>query len=515
MQYLLNAEEAGRLDSISIQEMGIPSLVLMERASLSLAERVRKHVNRKEKILVVCGMGNNGGDGVAAGRILMEWGYDISIFLLGNREKASPEMHTQLKIAENLDMQFVEAPDLMEYPVLLDAVFGIGLSREITGSYAEWIEKMNTSGSKIISVDIPSGVSAGTGAVLGTAVKADITVTFGENKLGLLLYPGYLQAGKVYVEDIGFPGAALKKVDPKNFSYEKEDMDRLFPKRKPDSHKGTYGKLLVAAGSEKISGAAFFAAKAAYLTGCGLVKVVTHENNRTMLQEKIPEALLSVYAGNGSFTDQRSSSYADSHNNSTCFSGTDLSEDIAWASAVLIGPGLGTSSQAEKLLDQILKIREKPVLIDADGINLLAKRGDCVKEGQILLPDNFILTPHMLEMSRLVNVPAEELKKDMLSYVKRTKNGAILVLKDARTLVSDGKQVFVNTSGNHALAKGGSGDVLSGIIGGLLARGEDIFSSASLGVYLHGMTAEEYIKEKSSSSMLASDILNMLPQILP
>lgn len=499
MQYLLDGTEAGNLDKISIQKYGIPSLVLMERAALALSKHVAEFLEtgsfheKNAKILVVCGMGNNGGDGVAAGRILQEWGYDVSIFLLGNREKASVEMKTQLDIAEKCSMNFIKEPELEKYPVLIDAVFGIGLSREVTGEYAAWIQKINQCSSYVFSVDIPSGISADTGAVLGTAVKADKTVTFGTGKLGLFLSPGYQYAGEVFIEEIGFPAVALKETAPNVFFYTKNDLDELFPKRKQDSHKGSYGKLLVIAGSENISGAAYFTAKAAYLLGCGLVKVVTHRNNRSMIQEKLPEALHTFYD-------------EDEY---------DLTEDIHWASAIVIGPGLGKNFMAEKLLSQVLTVREKPVLIDADGLNLLAGKEEYVKNDEILLPGNFVLTPHLVEMSRLTDALPERLKEAPLEYVKRTKNGAVIVMKDSRTFVSDGTQVYVNLSGNHALAKGGSGDVLSGIIGGLLARGMKNFLAATLGVYLHGLTAEEYIKKRSSSSMLASDILEMLPEILP
>ena len=500
MQYLLDAREAGNVDKISIQKYGIPSLVLMERAALALSQRVaeflEKNVSFREKntkILVICGMGNNGGDGVAAGRILQEWGYDVSIFLPGNREKASEEMKIQLDIAEKCSMNFVKEPELGNFSMIIDAIFGIGLSREVTGEYAAWIQKINQSPACVFSVDIPSGISADTGAVLGEAVKADKTVTFGTGKLGLFLSPGYQYAGEVFIEEIGFPAAALKETAPKVFFYTKNDIHALFPKRKQDSHKGSYGKLLVIAGSEDISGAAFFTAKAAYLLGCGLVKVVTHVNNRSMIQEKLPEALHTFYE-------------EDEY---------DISEDIRWATAIVIGPGLGKNFMSEKLLSQAVTIREKPVLIDADGLNLLAGKEEYVKNGEILLPDNFILTPHLAEMSRLTDALPERLKEAPLEFVKRTKNGAVLVMKDSRTFISDGEQVYVNLSGNHALAKGGSGDVLSGIIGGLLARGTKNFLAASLGVYLHGLTAEEYIKKRSSSSMLASDILEMLPEILP
>ena len=298
MQYIADADEAKKIDGVSIYKIGIPSFVLMERASLSVAECVCTFAKKEiDRILVVCGMGNNGGDGAACGRILAEAGFEVEILLLGQEEKASEEMKQQLFIARNLSVPVITTAKPSEYTVIVDAVFGIGLSRDITGNYADWIQKINQAEAIVVAVDIPSGIDASSGKVLGTAVKADYTVTFGVNKRGLVLFPGMQYAGNVIVADIGFPKKAIEEVMPKAVSYEKEDILSLFPKRIPRSNKGSYGKTLVIAGSEQMSGAAFFAAAAAYRMGSGLVKIVTHENNRTMLQANLPEALLCTYDG--------------------------------------------------------------------------------------------------------------------------------------------------------------------------------------------------------------------------
>lgn len=535
MQYIANAEEAKEIDGISINKMGIPSCVLMERASLKVADCVCCHATKEQKnVLVLCGVGNNGGDGVAAGRILSERGFQVTFVLIGSEKKASEEMRTQLAIARNLSLPVITGVSLEEflamihdkecikaqiskensyekvsyickdYSIVIDAIFGIGLSRDITGEYANWIHWLNQIDATIFSVDIPSGIDASTGKVLGTAVNADYTITFGVNKLGLVLFPGTSYAGKVFVEDIGFPKMVVEKVSPKVISYDREEITKQFPKRVPRSNKGSYGKLLVIAGSAKISGAAYFAAKAAYLMGSGLVHIVTHENNRTMLQTKLPEALLTVYNERENNQDFDRDFQAELH------------ENISHASAVVIGPGIGQSATANALLDEVMKIKEIPVLIDADGLNVLAKREEYFDDlRKIKLPDNFILTPHLKEMSRLTNKSLEDIKEHMIDMASGQTYGATIVLKDARTVISDGRQIAINQSGNNALAKGGSGDVLSGMIGGLLARGTVPFQAATLGVYLHGLTAEEYVKDKSNSSMLATDILNQIPNLLP
>lgn len=494
MAEIFDGLQAKEIDRISIKEMGIPSLVLMERASLCVAEAVAKNASREEAVLAVCGSGNNGGDGVAAARILAEWGYSVTILLLGREERFSEELTVQLKIAKNLKLNIVKEADVRDYSIILDGIFGIGLDREIAGSYRHWIQQINSAGARVFAIDIPSGIHATTGKVLGIAVQADITVTFGVGKLGLFLFPGRSYGGRVLIKDIGFPGEAKKQIQSSFFTYDRKDMETLFPKRIPRSNKGSYGRLLVIAGSENMGGAALFAARAGYLVGAGLVKVVTHQHNRRMIQEGLPEALIGVY-------DKET---------------YDLARDIAWATGVVIGPGLGQTKQGRELLEQVLKIRDIPVLIDADGLNLLAELPEYFDEERtLLLRNNFVVTPHLKEMSRLRKCDVKTIQEDAVNSVKNYTRGAVVVQKDAVTLVSDGEQVYVNSSGNNALAKGGSGDVLSGIIGGLLAREVTPFQAGSLGVYLHGLTAEEYVKHRSSSSMLATDILNIIPQVLP
>lgn len=512
MQYIANAREAKEIDGVSIQKIGIPSLVLMERASLKVADVVEKNSKKeRDTILVVCSMGNNGGDGVAAARILDERGFKVSILLLGNQEKASEEMKVQLAIAGRLSLSIIQGEsidtfDFLRYSVVIDAIFGIGLSRAITGEYASWIEEINTAKNTVFAVDVPSGIDATTGKVLGTAIKADYTVTFGVNKIGLVLFPGMQYAGKVLVEDIGFPDMAIREVGVQTFSYEREDVASHFPKRIPHSNKGSYGKTLVIAGSAEIGGAAYFAARAAYEMGSGLVKVVTHENNRSMLQERLPEALLSIYTQDDICKNSKVVEIGFWQN---------FIEDMKWASAIVCGPGLGMSSFSVKLLEMVLAVRKKPVLLDADAINLLAKRSESrLQDGSLTFGSNILLTPHLKEMSRLLDIQIKEIQEDLLA-TSGVAEKCTLVLKDARTIVASGEKRYINQSGNNALAKGGSGDVLSGMIGGLLARGMEPFEASCLGVYLHGLTAEEYVKEKSSSSMLASDILDMIAKVLP
>ena len=398
MKKLANADQMKRIDGYSIEEIGIPSLVLMEKAALSVALEIKREMNSlkssNNKILAVCGVGNNGGDGVAALRILKEWGYEGAVLLVGDENKASEQMKVQLSIARKLSIPVMNYRELEdkhflwnEYTVIIDAIFGIGLSKEVTGIFDEVITDINEASyqkreaCKVFAVDIPSGIHASTGKVMGNAVKADTTVTFGVNKMGLVLYPGCEYAGKIIVEDIGFPQLAVEQADNNAFCYEKEDIKRLLPERKNDSNKGTYGKVLVIGGSENMAGACYFAANAAYTMGAGLVKVMTEKVNRVIVQTILPEALLYTYE-ESTIEEEKEA----------------ILKELDWATVIVLGPGLGKKRSAEYLVDWVLEYAKVPVIIDADGLNLIASAG---KFERVLQKQNLILTPHLKEMERL------------------------------------------------------------------------------------------------------------------
>lgn len=519
INYIADAVEAKEIDRISIQDIGIPSMVLMEKAAMAMAGCIMAQSSPTvDKVLAVCGTGNNGGDGVAAARILRESGYEVSVLIVGQVEKCSEEMDRQLQIANRMRIpvylaESVTEEKLQKYTIIIDAIFGIGLSREITGIYRQWIAWINTSTAKVIAADIPSGIHASTGAVLGIAVQADITVTFGVNKRGIVLNPGMQYAGNVVVADIGFPRQAVRQVAPTVYTYDPQQIHSILPKRKTRSHKGSYGRVLVIAGSPQMSGACYFASEAAYRVGAGLVHVITAGENADIIRTKLPEAIVSTWSA--PMTTEET---------------TMISQAMDRANAIVIGPGLGESREAQMLLkmvlDHIIKdtntasdLPPKPVVIDADGLNLLSRRkewfvADSHGGRTMQLPENVILTPHLKEMSRLIQTEVSVIMDHMIETVYERGDQCTIVLKDARTVVSDGTQVYINTTGNHALAKGGSGDVLSGMIGGLLAQGMKPMEAASLAVCLHGMTADAYVQEKGAYTMLASDILQAIPKVM-
>ena len=345
------------IDRYTIETIGIPSCVLMEKAAMAVVRHVKELCEKNDRVLAVCGYGNNGGDGIATARILHMQGIAADIYMAGDRKNATKETKQQLKIAKKVGVKVVKKPQFEKYGIIVDALFGIGLVRPITGEFFALVDAINNSGKKIVSVDLPSGISADDGRVLGIAVKADVTVTFGYQKVGCLLYPGTEYCGKVAVEDIGFAGNVVSEAATR--FYVEEPSQVLLPIRRADSNKGTYGKVLVIAGSRDMSGAAYFAATASYRMGAGLVRILTAKENREILQRQIPEAVLTTYD-----TLEDGISEEDIAN---------IKEAVAWASVILIGPGLSQSVMSARLVNYVLAECKVPLVMDADALNILAK----------------------------------------------------------------------------------------------------------------------------------------------
>ena len=322
MQYLVSAAEMRRFDGNTIDRIGIPACVLMERAAMAAAEAAEIHwkeTGGPKTVLVASGMGNNGGDGLAAARLLAQKGYDVDVWCVGNREKASEQFTRQLCILEHYPVRFVTEPHRTEYSVIVDALFGVGLNREVTGDFQRAIETLQGLAGWKLSLDLPSGLDSDTGRVLGCAVRADMTVTFGFCKRGLMLYPGRDYAGDVRIADIGISKISFFGQEPEMYFYDEEPAS-LMPKRDRGGNKGTFGKVLLAAGSVNMAGAAVLASRAAYRAGAGMVKVISAEENRTILQQAVPEALFG--------------------------SREDLARSLAWADVIAVGPGIGQGPEA-------------------------------------------------------------------------------------------------------------------------------------------------------------------------
>ena len=504
MRYAVNAAEMKRYDNNTIEKIGLASEVLMERAALAVTEELKKTARRMKRVLVVAGCGNNGGDGIAVGRLLLLEGVAVDVHLVGEMEKCSPETRHQLKILENLGFSLKSKTEDAEYDMIVDALFGIGLSREITGRYKEMIEDINRrkeKGAFVCAVDIASGICADTGKVMGCAVKADLTVAFAFAKRGQLLYPGREYTGELVVRDIGITEQSFMQEVPKAGYYESRDLSAYLPKRRPDGNKGTFGKVLLIAGSRDMSGACLLCGKAILRMGAGMVKIITPECNRQIVQQVLPEAMLYTFAEEPE--EER------------------VMESYAWADVVVIGPGISKSKEACLLMKYVLTGENKPLVIDADGLNLISEKEElkelAKKRGREGVHP-MILTPHPGELVRLCGMTMTEYKEDRLKLLYQAAHayGAIIAGKDAVTITVGWKEeeLIINTSGTDGMATAGSGDVLAGVIAGLLAQKAEGFQAAALGVYLHGLAGQEAAHLLGRYGMTAGDIADALGYVL-
>ena len=492
MKYLLTGKQMKAADHYTIEQIGLPSLVLMERASLGVVEELTKRTSSNQKVLIVCCSGNNGGDGYAIARLLHLKGYTVSIYFVGNEESRSEENRLQKQICDYYQIPTVNSLSDQEYNIIVDAVFGTGLSRNVSGKYAEIIEEMNQISGYKVAVDIPSGINDSTGLVMGTAFCAELTVAIAYIKRGIVLQPGNAYAGVITTVDIGINDDSIPKDDVLMFTYDEEDFCHFYPKRKANSHKGSYGKIGLIVGSKGMSGAAYLCAKAAYLTGAGIVQIYTHEENRVILQKLLPEAIVTTYE----YFDEKQ-----------------IRELLVWSDVVGIGCGLGQSGLAKEILQYVVNHHTQPLIIDADGLNILAENMELLQTPGAPV----ILTPHMKEMSRLTGIPVKELQEQRVDILQEfTKNYPVTcVLKDARTLVAQkDRSLYLNMTGNAAMAKGGSGDVLTGILSATLAQQVDIFTGTALSVYLHGAAGDFAKEQHGKYSVLASDIVDAIGEIL-
>lgn len=505
------AHEMRRMDERAINEYGIPGVVLMENAALSVVKHIQQKIKEVQnpKILIVCGTGNNGGDGFTIGRHLYQSGCHVTILLVGKIGRISGDAFINYNICTKLGMNILQFEQesnhryshiLKEHQdIIVDALFGTGLTRNIEGSLANLIADINEVGGFKVAVDLPSGISADTGKVLGVAFKADLTVTFGVAKPGLLLYPGAAYAGKVICDDISLPKDILLSDDLKGHQLLRHELKALLPKRFPWSHKGSYGKVGIIAGSEGMTGAAILSGTAAYRIGAGLVKLIVPESIMPIVQNGLREAVCVPYSV---MKNQELETTSLQH----------IKEGVADVDAVVIGPGLSKGEWAKQILRCILKEAKVPVVIDADGLNIIAKQPELLQLSKATL----ILTPHLGEMSRLSGALTKDIAENILvhgqAYSKA--NNTILVLKDARTVISnDEGEFFINTVGNHGMSTAGAGDVLAGIIGGLIAQGVEPFKSAYVGVYIHGLAGDIGAKAKGKNSLMATDICDYITKV--
>ncbi|WP_321494207.1 NAD(P)H-hydrate dehydratase [uncultured Desulfobacter sp.] len=506
---IVTTQQMQQMDKNTIENFGIPGRVLMENAGRGALEILSEYFELEgARVAVVAGRGNNGGDGFVIGRYLMEMGVSVSFFLLSTRERVQGDARANMDLvldllAEHSLSQFIEIPDqesleaaagiLADHDLFVDAIFGTGLNSDIRGVYRDVIELINDSGKAVFSVDIPSGINADTGAVCGVAIQADATATFAFAKAGHILYPGNFYTADLEVIDIGIPGHIAKAQSPNIFLPEPHDIAGLIPARDFNAHKGSFGHLLVLAGSPGKTGAAALCANAAVRTGAGLVTLGVPERLMPVMEPMVIEPMAAALA-------QTPSGGLDAA------ALDDIVSLLADKAALALGPGMGTDSGTRELIKSIIPIASVPMVLDADGLNCIADDPDILHTAKAPV----ILTPHPGEMARLTGKTTADVQNNRMETARNFAETykVILVLKGAQTLVAcpDGA-VFICPTGNPGMACGGMGDVLTGMIAAFLTQGLAPESAALAGVYIHGLCgdllAEEHAVGFSASDMVA------------
>ncbi|HVO93670.1 MAG TPA: NAD(P)H-hydrate dehydratase, partial [Terriglobales bacterium] len=462
---VVTAEEMRAMDRLTIQKYGVPSLTLMERAGEAIAQAILERSGRlaKKGVLIVAGKGNNGGDGFVVARLLKKKRIACEVALLARKQDLSPDAAHNLrsflklkgKVSE-IDAGHLEllAQRLAKNALIVDAILGTGVHNEVRGLFADAITAINASGLPTIAVDIPSGLDTDKGIPLGVAIQADMTVALAYPKLGEVIYPGIHFVGDLIVADIGIAPAAVAEVAPKTELLDRETVGWLVPRREPDTHKGTYGHLLIVAGSRGKTGAAILAARAAMRTGAGLVTLAAPRALNDILAGALVEVMTEPLRNND----------AEEMEN--------LSDDewrhlLDRKSAVLFGPGIGVTAATQNSMRWLLRNLELAWVIDADGLNNLALEIERLRHAKTTP----ILTPHPGEMARLIGKNTAAVNADRIETARNfaVANRCHLVLKGARTVIATAEgKVFINPTGNPGMASGGMGDVLGGMITALL-----------------------------------------------
>ena len=508
---VVTAQEMRQIDQQTIEQIGIPGAVLMEHAGSAVVRILREHFPECQRVGIVVGKGNNGGDGLVVARQLAHAGQPIQIFLVSPPESFAGDALTNLQISQNLALPITPVlsdgelrglkSQLASSDLIVDSIFGTGLRGGVHGFIGDVIECINRSGKPVVAIDLPSGLSADTGIAEGVCVQASHTVTVGLPKRGNLIHPGAALTGKLDVVDIGFPSSVIAAQDIQINWTRPSDAARILPPRPTHSHKGTYGRVFVAAGSVGMTGAAALTSAGALRTGAGLVTLGTPKNLNPILEVKLTEVMTLPLpeTAEGSLALEAK---------------VDIIEAIERTKPVLaIGPGLSQHPETVSLVHSVIRESDTPTVIDADGINALARSKEILSS----LSPQTVLTPHPGEMARLLGGTIKALERDRIGLAQRfaQDHNVTLVLKGAPTVVAreDG-EVWINSTGNAGMATGGMGDVLTGLISGLMAQKISAFDAAVLGVYLHGLAADLVAEKIGLHGLMAGDVLNNVPEAI-
>ena len=491
---IFSAEEIRLWDQYTIEHEPILSIDLMERAAAKCANWLLQQYPDAVSFVILCGKGNNGGDGLAIARILMENKYPVSIYILEFGHKGTEDFQTnlaRLNKLSNHDIHFIQTaknfPHLQQGQIIIDALFGSGLNRNLEGVTADLVQHINNGGNEIISIDIPSGLFVDRSSKDAISIHADHTLSFQCYKPAFLFAENEESVGEIHILDIGLHHDYYQSVVNQFELLDDAIIHSIYKPRKKFSHKGTYGHALLVAGSYGKIGAAILSAKACLRSGVGLLTSHIPACGYDILQTSVPEAMVT--------TDFNSSFL------------TKVEDDLTKYDSIGIGPGIGTAAETKMMLPEILNSYRNPLILDADALNIMARQKDLLK----LIPAGSILTPHPKEFERLFGETHTDFDRVSLALQKAKELNCIIVLKGHHTFIAtaDGKGFF-NSTGNPGMATAGSGDVLTGILTGLLAQGYSSTETAILGVYLHGSAGDIAAKQLSKEAMIAGDIIETL-----
>ena len=491
---IFSANQCKEMDRQTIDNIGISGCILMENAAIAI---FRELVDKGESFLILCGKGNNGGDALALCRHLILEGKKVKVYIISKDENYTDDFKTNFSILQKLtnkrELLFIKSEndidenlinDLKDYDVVVDGIFGVGLNKDLIGMFKDVIEYVNIYGKFIVSIDIPSGLDCDLGIERGIAVHADITYTFEVIKQGFLNYKAINCIGAVKILKIGIP-EHIKKINSGNFYIlGNHEYKELISKRQVYGHKGSYGRALVVAGRRGFTGAAFIATECTVRAGAGLTTLICNEEVQTVLSSRLIEAMTLTWDD------------------------SNVIEIIKNASAIAFGPGVGTGNREETLLEQVINNSKCPIVIDADGITLIGKNKSLLDK----LKGRAIITPHLGEMARFLGITVEEVECDRINITRAVakKYGIVVLLKGYNTVISNGKDTYINPTGNSKMASGGMGDALTGIINAFLSQGVDLEKATLLGAYIHGNIADKLGKQ--AYIVNARDIINELPK---
>lgn len=500
---VLSPERMKQYDDYAVRTWGIPSAVLMENAGRTTYRLVKKmYLRGGERLAVFCGRGNNGGDGFVIARYAHRDGFETTAFLFSDPSSLKGDALLNMDLYRSMGGRVVvlnDTPEAIREAVgsaslIIDAIFGTGLAKEVVGIEKSVIEEINGSGKPVIAVDIPSGIDGMRGVPLGVAISATHTYTYGFPKVGQLLYPGASYAGRLTVVDISLPAQAEGELGIDARAADGEMIRAFYRRRPPDAHKGMFGNLALIAGSAGKTGAAAMASNAALKIGAGLVTLVVPSSLGSVMAVKLTEAM----------------TYPVDDNGKGYFLGSSYVEIRAFLddkNMIIMGPGLGRAEETMALTRRLYSEIDKPFVIDADGINAFDGHLHLLKERK----RKAVFTPHPGEFGRLIGITPKEVNEDRLNIGLRfvEEHGVNLVLKGAPTITfSNDGRAFINPTGNPALSKGGTGDVLTGFIGGLASQGYAMTDAAVFGVYLHGYVADRWVEEHTDMDLVAGDLIS-------